>query len=261
MKIMTLNLWGGKILEPLKTFLKSHADDVDVFCFQEVYHGNLQAKNRWSPQSNYGGMHMNIYSTVSEILQDHVGFHSAAVVIESDGEQIPYGISIFVKKNLEQLGNGTYEIFDRYADLDVEEHMKKIGIWNRLLQYVTINHNGSPLTVFNMHGLHTGKGKDDTRDRLTQSEQVKKFMGNHAGAKILCGDFNLDINTQSLSMLEEGMRNLIKESGTTSTRSHHYPHPTRFADYMLVSPDVNIVSFQVLEDVVSDHLPLLLVIS
>lgn len=261
MKIMTLNIWGGKMFNDLEPFLKTHAKDVDIFCFQEVYRGSDHAKNRWSEKSNYGEMFMNIYSKVSEILGEHVGFHAVSVVIESDGEQIPYGIAMFVKKDLELITHGCHDIFDRYADLDVEENMKKIGIWNRLLQYVTINHHGSPLTIFNLHGLHTGKGKNDTEDRLQQSRQVKKFMHNHPGKKILCGDFNLNIDTQSLSLMEDGMRNLIKESGATSTRSHLYPHAVRFADYMLISPDIEVVKFDVLEDVVSDHLPLLIEIT
>ena len=256
MKIITLNIWGGKLFDDLEPFLKTHAD-VDVFCFQEVYAGSEDAQNKWSKNSNYGEMFMNIYAKVSGILDEYVGFHSVSVVVESDDEQIPYGIAIFVKKDLKLIANGCHDIFDRYADLDVDPNMKKIGIWNRLLQYVTVDDNGSPLTIFNLHGLHTGKGKNDTEDRFEQSRQVKKFMHNHPGKKILCGDFNLDINTQSLSMMEDGMKNLLKESGATSTRSHLYPHAVRFADYMLVTPDVEVVHFEVLQDVVSDHLPLL----
>lgn len=249
------------MLDPLKAFLKKHASNVDIFCFQEVYHGSEQAKNRWNQKSNYGEMRMNIYSEVSEILEDHIGFHAASVEIESEGEQIPYGIAIFIKKNLELIAQGTYEVFERYENLDVEENMKKIGIWNRLLQYATINHNGSPLTIFNLHGLHTGKGKDDTRDRLKQSEQVKKFMQNHPGQKILCGDFNLNITTESLTLLEDGMKNLVKEFGITSTRSHHYLHAVKFADYLLVTPNIHVIDFNVLDDVVSDHLPLFIEIT
>ena len=36
MKIITLNLWGGKIYDKLIEFLKSK-QDVDIFCFQEVF--------------------------------------------------------------------------------------------------------------------------------------------------------------------------------------------------------------------------------
>ena len=52
------------------------------------------------------------------------------------------------------------------------------------------------------------------------------------------------------------MRNLIKEYRITSTRSHFYESDVRFADYVLVSPEIKVRDFRVLDDVVSDHLPL-----
>jgi endonuclease/exonuclease/phosphatase family metal-dependent hydrolase len=77
-------------------------------------------------------------------------------------------------------------------------------------------------------------------------------------SRILCGDFNLLPNTDSLTILEQGMRNLIKEYPVTSTRSRFYEKPDKFADYILVSPEVVVEDFQVLDEAVSDHLPLLL---
>ena len=37
MKIISLNIWGGRVHKPLLDFLKNHTE-VDVFCLQEVYH-------------------------------------------------------------------------------------------------------------------------------------------------------------------------------------------------------------------------------
>ena len=76
--------------------------------------------------------------------------------------------------------------------------------------------------------------------------------------KILCGDFNLLPNTESLAILSEDMKNLVKDFDITSTRSKLYTKPEKFADYILVSPDVSVKKFTVMQDEVSDHLPLLL---
>ncbi len=54
------------------------------------------------------------------------------------------------------------------------------------------------------------------------------------------------------------MRNLVKEYRVTSTRSQLYKKPDKFADYILVSPEVIVEDFKVLEEEMSDHLPLLL---
>ncbi len=53
-------------------------------------------------------------------------------------------------------------------------------------------------------------------------------------------------------------RNLIKEYSVQSTRSSYYKKELRFADYMFVSPEVNITDFKVLPDEVSDHLAMYL---
>jgi endonuclease/exonuclease/phosphatase family metal-dependent hydrolase len=74
----------------------------------------------------------------------------------------------------------------------------------------------------------------------------------------LCGDFNLQPETKSLAILEKGMRNLIKEFNIDTTRNYLYDHKEKYADYFLVSPEVKILSFKVIDTLVSDHLPLVL---
>ena len=37
MKLITLNTWGGKLLNPLLEFVRKYSQDVDIFCFQEMY--------------------------------------------------------------------------------------------------------------------------------------------------------------------------------------------------------------------------------
>lgn len=82
-------------------------------------------------------------------------------------------------------------------------------------------------------------------------------MSNFGGRKILCGDFNLDISTESVRMLEQEMINLVREFKINSTRSALAPlGKGRFADYIFASDKIKINKFNVLNDVVSDHLPL-----
>jgi endonuclease/exonuclease/phosphatase family metal-dependent hydrolase len=79
---------------------------------------------------------------------------------------------------------------------------------------------------------------------------------------VLCGDFNLLPESESLLMLEQyGLRNLIREFGITSTRTSLYPKEGRFADYAFISEGIQLKSFEVLPDEVSDHAPLLIEIA
>ncbi len=252
MKLIDLNIWGGKIHQPLLEFLKLQMKDTDVFCFQEVYNSGVRL-------DLHGEIVADIYKQIAHVLEDHTGFYSEAVLTEEDGFLLPYGTALFVRKSIPILRQKTFEIFSPSDEprLGIKEGFH---LWNRLLQTVTIPFGDRELTVFNFHGLYTGWGKDDQPSRFEQSEKVRTIMKGMSGEKILCGDFNLNPETQSIKILEEGMRNLVKDYNITSTRSHYYAKETKFADYVLITDGIHIHKFVALDNVVSDHLPLLLII-
>lgn len=257
MKLITLNIWGGKIYQDLLEFIKAQSEDTDIFCFQEVFNGSERIQTDSIDVHYLKGVVTNMYPTLEKLLPNFSGFHAEAGKFEVGEAKVPYGLAMFVRKGMEIKRHGFHEIFKLNEDLDLPEG---IIAWNRLLQYVTVPYNDGEITIYNLHGLYTGGGKNDSKARLWQSERVRKFMDAANGEKILCGDFNLNPDTESLAILEKGLINPVREKGITSTRSHHYPKDLKWADYVLVSPDVGIKHFEVLQDVVSDHLPLLLVI-
>ena len=101
-------------------------------------------------------------------------------------------------------------------------------------------------------------GKKDSPERIAQSKRIKAFMDTINIPKIVCGDFNLRPDTTSMQIVDEGMTNLVKVHKVTSTRTSLYSKEEKFADYILVSPEISVHKFSVLSDVVSDHAPLLL---
>jgi endonuclease/exonuclease/phosphatase family metal-dependent hydrolase len=129
----------------------------------------------------------------------------------------------------------------------------------RNAQFIEFPKSGKEYTIVNFHGLWSGKERSDSEDRIEQSKKLKGLFNTLGGTKIVCGDFNLTIDTESLAILDEGMRNLIKESGVTSTRPDTYfPYPDKFCDYIIVDKDVAVKEFKVLPDEISDHFALLL---
>lgn len=252
MKLITLNIWGGKVHQPFIDFLKNH-QDIDIFCFQEIYYTE-------SDNKEFHGIRPNIYSEIKEVLIDFNSFYAPAQEgtyneIQTDFH-ISFGLAMFVKKDIEVKSHEDIFVFRSKNAKQPGEDSAGIG---RNLEHVILKNpsNGDVFSIFNLHGLWNGKGKSDTEDRLNQSKKTKEFMANFKKNKtILCGDFNLMPDTESLAILESGMINLVKEHRVTSTRSSLYTKPLKFADYILVSPNIKVIDFKVLQDEVSDHLPL-----
>jgi endonuclease/exonuclease/phosphatase family metal-dependent hydrolase len=250
MKLITLNIWGGKVFQPLVEFLERNKD-VDIFCFQEVYHSETD-------KTEFHHIRPNIYSEIKQVLTDFNSFYAPAQEgsyneIQTDFS-ISFGLAMFVKKTIQIDAHEDVFVFRSKNSKQPGEDSAGIG---RNLEHVTFKKNDNTYSVFNLHGLWNGKGKSDTEDRLNQSKRTKEFMSHFKNNKtILCGDFNLMPDTESLAILESGMKNLVKEYGVISTRSSLYTKPLKFADYILTSSNVTVKDFKVLQDEVSDHLPL-----
>src|SRR3989338_277162 len=185
MKLITLNTWGGKLLDSLAEYRKNN-QDVDIFCLQEIYYSSLNNKviSR--------GMRGDLFNVISKILKNHRGYfapHLKQYDLEGKVDfELDSGLAIFVKNTL----------------------------------------------------------------------KIREFLSGRREAKILCGDFNLLPQTESMQLLELGMKNLIIEFKVKTTRNDLYKREEKYSDYILTSPGINIQKFEVDNVTVSDHLPLLL---
>ncbi len=243
MKIISLNTWGGRAgIENLHDFFRKNKE-VDIFCLQEVWEGGDSEVAKWGE-----GIDTKMLTNIGSILESHSLFFYPHY-------HDWYGLAMFVKKNFIIIEEG-----------DIFVHKDKGWVHDefaanhaRNLQYVTIETKYGLQTILNFHGIWNGQGKDDSDDRLIQSDNISKFLSKINNPHVLMGDFNLLPETKSLKILEDnGLRNLIKEFGVTSTRSSHYKKPLKFADYTLVSKEIKVKDFRVLPDEISDHLAMYL---
>jgi endonuclease/exonuclease/phosphatase family metal-dependent hydrolase len=239
MTLITLNIWGGIIRIPLLKFIHHHKE-IDIFCLQEVYH---KAPSKISPDKEQ--ISLNIFSDLQKLLPNHYAIFKPAV------ENV-YGIAMLVKKNIDILSEGEINIHQKKHHPGIGENH------SRNLQWIECQSHGTTYSIINVHGLWNGMGKKDTPDRIDQSQRIREFMNTINTPKILCGDFNLRPDTQSMHILEEGMHNLITENNIRSTRTRFYKKNEKFADYILTSPEIKVNRFAVLHDEVSDHAPLFL---
>ena len=63
-KEFCLNIWGGKLHEPLLRLIEDHAPTTDVFCFQEVFSSSLSTKI-------IDGKYVSIFETLQVLLSRH----------------------------------------------------------------------------------------------------------------------------------------------------------------------------------------------
>ncbi len=161
---------------------------------------------------------------------------------------------MFIKKEIEVISHGDFFVYRERGSFDP----KDMNSLPRNIQYLNLISGKEKFIICNLHGIWLKEGKNDAPVRITQSRKIKEFLGNQKGKKILCGDFNLDINTESIHMLESNMINLIRKYNIQNTRSKYFQGEEKFADYTFVSPDIKVKSFEVPDVEISDHLPMIL---
>lgn len=239
MKLMTLNIWGGHVREALLDFINTHRE-IDIFCLQEVYHN---ASDKISDEDRK--VSLDIFAALQALLPDHHAFFRPTV-------ENCYGIGMLVKNHIEIISEGEISIHEN-------PHYSGRGpAHSRNLQWLECRHNNQTYSVLNTHGLWNGMGKTDTPERIAQSRRIRDFLDTLNTPKILCGDFNLRPDTESLKIVADGMHDLIQTYNINSTRTSLYPKEEKFADYIFTSPEITVNNFAVLADEVSDHAPLLI---
>lgn len=250
MKIISLNTWGGRAgKDKLLNFFEQNKD-IDVFCLQEIWsapYENLEGYKAGDKEIRHEEIMTRGMQDISTVLSDHSSYFRPHFLNN-------YGLMMLVNKNVKVIKEGEVFVYKEKGHIPEGD----IGNHARNIQYITFFLKGKMVTVINFHGLWNGKGKTDTEDRIMQSKNIIEFIKKADGRCLLCGDFNLLPDTESLKLFETyGMRNLVKENNVLSTRTSFYTKPEKYADYVFVSGDLEIKKFEVLPDEVSDHAPLM----
>lgn len=258
MKLISLNTWGGKIYQPLIVFIKKHSADTDIFCFQEIY-------NTISDVKQYGDIRPNLLDELIKILPDFRFFYSAEIKgFDSDPNPVDFdltvGKTIFIRKRFQVDSGDDLLLYGDRSEKFLKKDFSNLPI---TLQSIDFTINKKQFVVLNIHGTSFPGTKLDTKLRLEHAAKIKDFLKSKKGEKIVVGDFNLLPGTRSIKIMEDRMRNLIKEFNIQRTRSKlslffGREDFQKFADYTFVSKGVEVKSFEVPKVEISDHLPMVL---
>lgn len=252
MKIISLNTWAGRNLWSLTRFLRKMRAEVDVFCFQEIHNASREDVDRRHPDEFVRG---DVMQVVAEELPDHVGVFAAHA-----DDPVRMSNAMFIRRGLGvQNGQSTVYVPDEAVEAG------SLVRTARILQWAIIDRLVGPrVLVGNMHGLWTPDGKEDSHERISQSEQICRVMAAFDGPRILCGDFNIYPHTRAWKLLFESFEDeLVTMHSISTTRTplyRHFQDPELDAapiDFCFVK-DVTVKDFRRLPDVVTDHSPLLL---
>jgi endonuclease/exonuclease/phosphatase family metal-dependent hydrolase len=182
--------------------------------------------------------------------------------------RIQYGNATFVRKTLPVVADRAEFVYGNYWT-DLEDPPVPSNA-----HAVRIRYPGKEkdIVVAHMHGLWVKGSKQGSVERQIQGEHFLNLVHDMTQhwrlPSIVCGDFNiLPSNVMFKHFAEHGYRELVTENNYTSTRTSIYiENPEKkdgsfFADYMLVSHELKVKRFEVLNlepNPVSDHCPLVL---
>lgn len=246
MKLITLNTWAGRLKEPFETFLKDHAEETDIFCFQEIFNNMEEGETEDYIDHNEGNKY--ILQEITATLPDFDGYFCPVA------ENV-YGLAIFLKKGMEIVASGEVLLYQNPS----YDKGNPDNDHDRKMQWVHVKTGRKDVMILNVHGHWDQSGKGDTENRIEQSKAINAFIASTGMVpKIMVGDFNLTADTESIKMLGEHFENLITKYNITTTRTELYRGDEKHSDYVFTSPEVLVEGFAVLPDVVSDHTPLAL---
>jgi thiol-disulfide isomerase/thioredoxin len=251
LRIITLNIWGGRQLEELIQFFRNHGPVTDIFCLQEVI--DTEKVFPYIPGGE-PAKQGSVYRAIQLALPD---FQSAFARHGNDSDRT--APAMFIRKSLGPSAIVSQLVYDNpnaapFRGMNIAKYFRL----NLQTVLVPLPGSPAPVLVANFHGLWHPIGKIDTPERLEISAAVRAVVDRHDGPLVICGDFNLLPGTDALAILARGLNNPLVERGISCTRTHLYrsfsdPLAPLYADYILPSPQLKVLSFEVLQDVVSDH--------
>jgi exonuclease III len=234
MNILFLNLWGGKLTQPLKEFLLGQSS-VDVFCFQES---------------------KNIELVLPSFLAEYQSYTTSKHV----ASKVNFDLAVYAHPRFKVLE--VVELFQEDIEIGMAMSIRLVSSSGQTVSIINVL--GTPRQRVHGAFLDTDE-KRDFPARLRQSERLLQFAQAQTGPVLIGGDFNMLPDTESLDIFRRaGFRDLISEQGITTTRNHYawdlYPESQRhyYSDYVFVGPEILIRRFEVDQAEVSDHLPMIL---
>lgn len=233
MKILQLNVWTGRIKGALIDFFKTH--DFDVICLQEAV---------WAGDNERLA---NFFATVEQIKE--------ASGLKYELKSSNWGMEIFADDRMEQ-GNvilSRYPIKREESELVHGEYgvAKTVKDFYEHAYTLQIAELDNGVTIVNHHGYWqpTPVGNETTVEVM---KKVAAVVHEIKGPVVMCGDLNIVHKAPAMRELDF-LHDLTEENGIKNTLSGLKFNGEVACDHILVNDLVEVVRFEMLPDLVSDH--------
>lgn len=242
-KFVSLNLWiGGILFDNMAAFLKGQG--ADILALQEVYDGG--------PMD--GEKRLRSFTVLKELLGFPYAVFSPAFFTTINGFRVDSGNAVFSRFPITGASVTFFDVPYREADTTDPGTFPYIA---RNLQHVILDCEGAPLHIFNTQGIWGTDGADNDR-RLAMSRIIAEQVRSERNA-ILSGDFNVDINTESIRIIERHLTNVFKGKLKTTfnmKRKDNSKLATAVIDMVFAGKGIRVQKAFAPEVDVSDHRPL-----
>lgn len=239
MKLIQLNIWGGRLEKPLLNFLKEQ--NPDILCLQEA----IDIKQGKSA----------MYAATEEIqtaINAQNIFFSPVFSFNYMNRKADFGNCIITK--LPIIGEHSAFTGKEYIpDFDWLEHDPNM----RNFQHATLKTPHGNLNILNHHGHHIDSHKNGDDESMRQCKLIADYIAKLDSPTILAGDFNLGPYSESIGQLNSLLINQSISHGLKTTRTS-LTHKQEVCDYVFTSKDIKVVDFAASDDMVSDHKALIL---
>lgn len=257
LKVMTYNVHGLAPLEKEnhnafkeKVFKLIESEKPDVLCLQEFY-------------TSLTGKSKNV-----ALLQERLGLRYA--YFQSKGKDANYGYGLVILSkypiknkgliNFNNTNNGNMSI---YADIQVKTrlfrvynvHLQSIAFEQQDYDFVehvkeyTINTDIQPSKrILSML-------KSAFIKRSEQVEILKAEMAKCQIPYLIAGDFNDTPASYAVRQLTKDLKNAFVEQGSRLGKTYNGKFPNFQIDYIVTTPDCEVLSYKIIEEKLSDHFP------
>jgi endonuclease/exonuclease/phosphatase family metal-dependent hydrolase len=264
LRIVSLNAWAGRIYPELLDYLLDV--DPDVLCLQEVLRSR-ETHVDWLTYRDHDvefRQRGNLFDDIRTAFPGHDAYFCPSMRGELlDGDKpvwAEFGLATLVRRSYSVIGQAMDFVHGAFSPDGWGLHPRSR---NAHVMRIFNFEDSTAMTIANIHGLRGTDGKHDNAERHSQAQSFLDLIKRvwRPGEKlVVCGDFNVLPGSMTFDVLGSiGLIDLVTTRGIADTRTSYYRKQERYADYVLVTANVDVIRFEAVDSPeISDHRPLLL---